>query len=80
MTDAAVLLVARLVDSMALWALLLAFGALICQVTLKILSGNFNELAGVTRHWLHRADLKMSLQVTSTHRWAKALIRALDDS
>ena len=80
MTDAAVLLITSLVDTVALGALLLAFGTLIFQVTLEILPGYLHKLACIAGHGLHRTDFQMSLQVTCAHRRAVALIRACQDS
>lgn len=55
--DAAVRIVTSLVNAMAFWALLLALGTLVFQMSLQILSRYLDELACVTRdqlHWTHR--------------------------
>ena len=46
--DAAMLIIACLVDPMALFTLLLAFGALFRQVLLEVLAWHFDQVACVT--------------------------------
>ncbi len=80
MTDAAVFLVAGLVDAMALFALNLAFGALLCQMLLHVLARHLYQVACVTRNQLVWTICQMVSKITCAQRWTVTLIGTSQDS
>lgn len=74
--DAAVRIVAGLVNTVALVALDLTFGALVGQVLPHVLSRDLRKLACVTENRLHLAHDSVSVQIAGAHGRIRALIRA----